>query len=405
MRIGIIVGELSGDLLGAGLIHALRTHHPEATFEGIGGPQMLAAGFHSYYPMETLAVMGLVEVLKHYPRLKQCHNKLRDHFLQHPPDVFLGIDAPDFNLTLEHTLKAAGIPTVHYVSPSVWAWRQYRLRKIARACDLMLTLFPFEAKYYQQHHIPVQFVGHPLADDIPLQPDPHTARTTLGLTTEGIWIALLPGSRQNELLKLGPPFLHTARWLLARYPEIRFLVPLATPHLKPIFSQQLAKIGCDLPLTLLEGQSQLAMAAADVVLTASGTATLEAMLLKRPMVVAYRLAELTYWLAKPLVRIPYFSLPNLLAQEALVPEFLQHDVTPEKLGTAILNWLENPQQVAKLQNRFMELHQSLRQGANQRAAESVLKLLPAKASSPPDSSLSTIHYPLSTKKTTTSSPQ
>ncbi|EDN70280.1 Lipid-A-disaccharide synthase [Beggiatoa sp. PS] len=332
MHIGIIAGELSGDLLGAGLIRVLRTSYPDALIEGIGGPQMLAAGFHSHYPLETLSVMGLVEVLKHYPRLKKCRDNLRDHFLQHPPDVFIGIDAPDFNLGLEFALKTAGIPTIHYVSPSVWAWRQYRLPKIARACDLMLTLFPFEADYYIQHHIPVQFVGHPLADQIPLETDKQIARKHLGLPTEGLWLALLPGSRYNEVKQLGTVFLNTALWLLQQHPDLHFIVPLANPRLKKLFSQQLTEIAPDLPITLLEGQSHEAMAIADVVLMASGTATLEAMLLKRPMVVAYRLNQLTYWLAKRLVHVPYFSLPNLLAQEPLIPEFFASRSDAGKIG-------------------------------------------------------------------------
>lgn len=376
MRIGIIAGELSGDLLGAGLIQALRAKHPDALIEGIGGPQMLAAGFHSHYPLETLSVMGLVEVLKHYPRLKKCRDTLRDHFLQHPPDVFIGIDAPDFNIGLEYTFKAAGISTVHYVSPSVWAWRHYRLRKIARACDLMLTLFPFEAEYYQKHQIPVRFVGHPLADDITLQTDKQLARKHLGLQEEGRLVALLPGSRVNEVHQLSGPFLHTACYLLAQHPDLRFIVPLPNANLKALFNQDVAKICPNLPLTQLIGQSREAMAAADVVLMASGTATLEAMLLKRPMVVAYRAAQLTYWLGKLLIHIPYFSLPNLLAQEKLVPEFLQHEVIPETMGAAVLECLNNS--APTLENRFLEIHQQLRLSASQQAAAAVLSVLDQK---------------------------
>ncbi len=375
MKIAIVAGELSGDLLGAGLIHALRALHPDAVFEGVGGPQMLAAGFHSHYPLETLSVMGLVEVIKHFSHIKKCRDSLRDHFLQHPPDVFVGIDAPDFNLGLEYALKKVGIRTVHYVSPSVWAWRRYRLRKIARACDLMLTLFPFEAEYYLRHHIPVQFVGHPLADDIPEQTDKRAARIRLGLPADGRWVALLPGSRRNEVRQLGIFFIQTARWLLARHPDLFFVIPLANANLKPILSQQIAEVAPDIPFTLLAGHSRDAMAAADVVLMASGTATLEAMLLKRPMVVAYRLAELTYWLAKALVHIPYFSLPNLLAGERLVPEFLQSEVIPEQLGAACLHWLDNPAQVEMLQNRFIEIHHRLRHSANQQAAAAVLSIV------------------------------
>jgi len=374
-HIGIIAGELSGDLLGASLIHTLRASYPNALIEGIGGPKMLAAGFHSHYPLEILSVMGLVEVLKHYPRLKKCRDSLKNHFLRHPPDVFIGIDAPDFNLGLETSLKSAGIPTVHYVSPSVWAWRQYRWRKIARACDLMLTLFPFEAKYYQQHNIPVQFVGHPIAAEIPLHTETKAVRNSLGLSTQSVIVALLPGSRSSEVNQLGIPFLHTANWLLARRSDLHFIVPLANPNLRKIFAKQLVEVAPKIPVTLLTGQSREAMAAADVVLMASGTATLEAMLLKRPMVVAYRFAQLTYWLAKFLVRLPYFSLPNLLAQERLVPEFLQHQVIPEKLGAACLQWLENPTQVEVLKKRFTDLHHRLRLNANQQAAQAVLSAI------------------------------
>lgn len=370
----MIAGELSGDLLGAGLIQALRVQIPDVVIDGIGGPKMLEAGFQNHYPLETLSVMGLVEVIKHYPSLKKCRDTLRDHFLQHPPDVFIGIDAPDFNIGLEYIFKKAGIPTIHYVSPSVWAWRHYRLRKIARACDLMLTLFPFEAEYYQQHNIPVRFVGHPLANDIPLQTDKQRVRKRLGLQDDGVWIALLPGSRVNEVSQLGEPFLKTARWLLAQRSDLHFIVPLANSKLKTLFEQQVAKICPDIPLILLEGQSREAMAASDVVLLASGTATLEAMLLKRPMVVAYRVAQMTYWIGKRLIDIPYFSLPNLLAQAPLVPEFLQDQVTAEKMGTAVLKWLDNP--IQNLENRFLELHHSLRLSASQQAAEGVLSLIP-----------------------------
>ena len=375
MRVGIVAGELSGDLLGRGLIQVLKASHPNAIIEGIGGPQMIAVGFYSHYPLEILSVMGLVEVIKHFPRLKKCRDHLQTYFLQHPPDVFIGIDSPDFNLGLEQVLKSAGIPTVHYVSPSVWAWRHYRLSKIARSCDLMLTLFPFEADYYQRHAIPVRFVGHPLADQIPLQTDQQIARQQLNLPPAEKWVALLPGSRRHEVLQLGIPFLQTAQWLLTYYPQMRFLVPLASHSLKELFCQQLAQVAPDLPLTLLIGQSHEAMAAADVVLTASGTATLEAMLLKRPMVVAYRLATVTYWLARWLVHIPYFSLPNLLAQEQLVAEFLQDQVTAENLGMALLYWLENPQAIETLQSHFTQLQEQLRLDANQQAAQAVLAII------------------------------
>ncbi len=374
MHIGIIAGELSGDLLGAGLIRQLRIHYPTAKIEGIGGPQMIAAGFNSLYPLETLSVMGLVEVLKHYSSLKKCRDNLRDHFINNKPDIFIGIDAPDFNLGLERSLKLAGIPTVHYVSPSVWAWREYRLPKIAKACNLMLTLFPFEANYYKKHEIPVKFVGHSLADEIPLQIDKNAARLKLGLSPTGAKIALLSGSRYNEVCQLVKPFLLTARWLWKQRPDLHFIVPLANPNLRQLFLQHM-NIAPNLPLTLLDGQAHDAMAAADVVILASGTATLEAMLLKRPMVVAYKLAKLTYWLAKLLVKVPYYSLPNLLAQEKLVPEFLQEQVTVKNLGTEVLRWLDNPNQVEILQQKFLELHKTLRCDASKQAAIAILSIL------------------------------
>ena len=372
MRIGIVAGELSGDLLGAGLIYALKAKYPNAIIEGIGGPKMLAAGFHSHFPLETLSVMGLVEVLKHYFEIKKCHDSLAEYFLQQPPDVFIGIDAPDFNISLEYKLKKAGIPTVHYVSPSVWAWREYRLAKIARACDLMLTLFPFEADYYHKHNIPVCFVGHPLADAIPLHTDQKVARKKLGLNTNGKLIALLPGSRFNEVTQLTNAFLKTANCLLKQQPDLAFIVPLANPKIKQYFVEQIPN---ELPIHLLDGQSHEIIAAADVVLTASGTATLEAMLLKRPMVVAYRMANLTYWLAKFLVHIPYISLPNLLANKLLVPEFIQNQVIPDNLAPAILDWLNNSNKVQILQNNFTKLHHNLRQSANQKAAQAILSLI------------------------------
>ena len=372
MRIGIVAGELSGDLLGAGLIYALKAKYPNAVIEGIGGPKMLAAGFHSHFALETLSVMGLVEVLKHYFEIKKCHDSLAEYFLQQPPDVFIGIDAPDFNISLEYKLKKAGIPTVHYVSPSVWAWREYRLAKIARACDLMLTLFPFEADYYHQHNIPVSFVGHPLADAIPLHTDQKVARKKLGLNTNGKLIALLPGSRFNEVTQLTNAFLKTANYLLKQQPDLAFIVPLANPKIKQYFVEQIPN---ELPIHLLDGQSHEIIAAADVVLMASGTATLEAMLLKRPMVVAYRMANLTYWLAKLLVHIPYISLPNLLANKLLVPEFIQNQVITENLAPAILEWLNNSNKVQILQNNFTELHHNLRQSADQKAAQAILSLI------------------------------
>ena len=377
MHIAIVAGELSGDLLGAGLMAALRAHDPQLHFIGVGGPAMLAQGFQTVVPMERLAVMGLVEVLRHLPDLLALRRQLYQQFSADPPLAFIGIDAPDFNLGLERRLRAHGIPTVHYVSPSVWAWRPWRVRKIARAVDLMLTLFPFEAAFYQKHGVPVRVVGHPLADAIPLRSDPAVARQALGLPAleEAPVIALLPGSRLGEVNRLGPLLLDTAVWLNARRPELRFVLPAATPRLYEVLAEMRTERASALPLTLVQGQSREVMAAADVVVLASGTATLEAMLLKRPMVVAYRVAPMTAWLARRLVRISHFALPNLLAGRELVPEFIQEAATVENLGPAILRWLDEPLARERLTAEFDALHRELRRDASRQAADAIVELL------------------------------
>ncbi|MDS4029605.1 MAG: lipid-A-disaccharide synthase [Candidatus Contendobacter sp.] len=377
MYVAIVAGELSGDLLGAGLIAALRAQDPQLRFTGVGGPAMLAQGFQSLVPMERLAVMGLVEVLRHLPDLLALRRQLYRQFIADPPLAFIGIDAPDFNLGLERRLRAHGIPTVHYVSPSVWAWRPWRVRKIVRAVDLMLTLFPFEAAFYRDHGVPVRTVGHPLADAIPLRSDPLAARRALGLPgpDEAPVVALLPGSRWGEVSRLGPLLLDTAVWLGARRPELRFVLPAATPRLYAMLAGMQTERAPALPLTLAQGQSRAAMAAADVVLLASGTATLEAMLLKRPMVVAYRVAPVTAWLARRLVRISHFALPNLLAGRELVPEFIQEAATVENLGPAVLRWLDQPLARNRLTAEFDALHRELRRDASRQAAEAIMELL------------------------------
>lgn len=374
MRFGIVAGEASGDLLGAGLIAAIKQRHPDAVFEGIAGPQMIAAGAESLFPMERLSVMGIVEVLGRYRELLGIRRQLAAHFRANPPDAFIGIDAPDFNLGLERQLREAGIKTVHYVSPSVWAWRQRRVKKIARSTDLMLTLFPFEASFYEQHHVPVRFVGHHLADTIPLDVDRAGARRALDLPASGEILALLPGSRSNELHYLAATFIDTARWLRARRPGLTLVVPLVNPQRRAQFEALLAEQADPPPLILVDGHSREVMAAADVVLLASGTAALEAMLLKRPMVVAYRLAAFTYWLAKRLVKVDKVSLPNLLADEHLVPELIQHEATPGNLGTAVLNYLENPEAAAAINARFDQIHRDLRRNASDQAADAILQL-------------------------------
>ncbi len=375
MRIGIVAGEASGDLLGAGLISAIRQRYPDAVFEGIAGPQMMTAGATSLFPMERLSVMGFSEVFGRLRELLGIRRQLAEHFISNPPDVFIGIDAPDFTLGLERRLHKAGIKTVHYVSPSVWAWRQRRVKKIVKSTDLMLTLFPFEAKFYRDHRMPVHFVGHPLADLIPMHPDQAAARCMLGLPAKGEVLALLPGSRSTELKHLAATFIDTARWLKLQRPKLHVVVPLANEQRRRQFQSILAKALEPPALTLIDGRAREVMTAADVVLLASGTASLEAMLLKRPMVVAYRMAPFSYWLAKRLLKVKSISLPNLLADDILVPELLQDEATPDQLGHAVLYYFENPQSAAEVTVHFDEIHHELRQDASQQAALAVLELI------------------------------
>lgn len=374
LRIGIVAGEASGDILAAALMRAIKMHNPAVVFEGVAGPRMLAAGCKALFPLEKLSVMAFVEVVARLRELLGIRRSLIRHFLADPPDIFIGVDAPDFNLTLERRLKQAGIPTVHYVSPSVWAWRQYRVRKIADSVDHMLTLFPFEAEFYKDHNVPVTFVGHTLADQIPLQPDRSAARRALGLPEQGRVVALLPGSRTAEVQRLGGPLIDAARWCLAREPDLRFVVPFANPPTRAQFEAILTAGGVGIPIIRLDGHSHEAMAAADVVVLASGTATLEAALLKRPMVVVYKLAPLNHWIMKRLVKVTHIALPNLLAGRRLVPELIQEQATPEAIGAAVLAWLGDAHAVAGLQHAFEDIHHALRQNASERAAETVLAI-------------------------------
>ncbi|RZI72878.1 MAG: lipid-A-disaccharide synthase [Pseudomonas sp.] len=371
LRIALVAGEASGDILGSGLMRAIKARHPDAEFIGVGGPLMEAQGMTSYFPMERLSVMGLVEVLGRLKELLARRKLLIQTLIDAKPDVFIGIDAPDFTLNIELKLRQAGIKTVHYVSPSVWAWRQKRVLKIREGCDLMLTLLPFEARFYEEKGVPVRFVGHPLADAIPLQADQRAARAELGLC-EGPVVALMPGSRGGEVGRLGSLFFDAAERLLAARPYIRFVLPCASPQRREQIEQLLQ--GRDLPLTLLDGQSHVALAACNAVLIASGTATLEALLYKRPMVVAYRMAPLTYWILKRMVKSPYVSLPNLLAQRLLVPELLQDAATAEALAQTLLPLLDNGDaQTAG----FDAIHRTLRRDASNQAAEAVLNLIGA----------------------------
>jgi lipid-A-disaccharide synthase len=371
LRIALVAGEASGDIMGSGLMRAIKARHPDAEFIGVGGPLMEAQGMTSYFPMERLSVMGLVEVLGRLKELLARRKLLIQTLIDEKPDVFIGIDAPDFTLNIELKLRQAGIKTVHYVSPSVWAWRQKRVLKIREGCDLMLTLLPFEARFYEEKGVPVRFVGHPLADTIPLEADRASAREQLGLS-DGPVVALMPGSRGGEVGRLGALFFDTAERLLAERPNLRFVLPCASPQRRAQIEQLLR--GRDLPLKLLDGQSHLALAACDAVLIASGTATLEALLYKRPMVVAYRLAPLTYWILKRMVKSPYVSLPNLLAQRLLVPELLQDAATPQALAQTLLPLLDNGMEQTV---GFDQIHRTLRRDASNQAADAVLSLIGA----------------------------
>ncbi|MCK0713440.1 lipid-A-disaccharide synthase [Chromohalobacter sarecensis] len=371
MRIYLVAGELSGDILGAGLMQALKRRHPDAEFRGIGGPRMLAEGLHSLYPLETLSVMGLVEVLKHLPGLIKVRRHLRRDALAWEPDAMIGIDAPDFNLGLERQLRDTGIPTAHYVSPSVWAWRQGRVKSIAQSVDAMLTFLPFEAAFYVRHEVPVAFVGHPLADELPLVNDRQAARAALGLSSTAPLLALLPGSRGNEIRFLGPTFLESVAWLRERLPDLQVIVPAASPARREELEALLAEHPVRDIVVLCDGESRQAMAAADAVLLASGTAALEAMLCHRPMVVAYKMAPTTHWLAKRMVKTDWISLPNLIAQETLVPELIQDAASHEAIGAALLEWLGDDAKRQAMETRFADLHATLQRGASERAAEAI----------------------------------
>lgn len=375
LRIGIVAGESSGDLLAAGLMREILQRYPDTQFVGIAGPHMVAVGCQALFEAEKLAVMGFTGVLTRLPELLSIRRAVKNYFLRNPPDLFIGVDAPDFNLSLERGLRNTGIPTAHYVSPSVWAWRQSRLEKIASSVDLMLTLFPHEAAFYQHHQVPVRFVGHPLADMISGQQKRAVFRSTLGLEEEGTLIALLPGSRRSEVKYLARPFIEAAQWCLQRRPNWRFVVPFASDATRGMFERELAACGAKLPITLLDGHSREAMGAADAVLLASGTATLEALLLNRPMVVAYRMSTLNYWLAKWLLKVDHYSLPNNLTPRPLVREVTQNEVTAENLGRELLVLIEDHERIAEMGDAFEQVHQALRCNASSEAADALLQLI------------------------------
>ena len=377
-RFALCAGEASGDLLGAGLIEQLRARFPDAQFAGIGGDTMRAAGLEAWHDAQELAVMGFAEVLAHLPRLLKLRSRFRERVLDWKPDAFIGIDAPDFNLGVEKWLKQRGVRTVHYVSPSVWAWREKRAEKIGQSADRVLCLFPMEPPIYARHGVDARFVGHPLADTMPLDPDCAAARAELDLPADAPVLALLPGSRLGEIARLGEPFLEAAARVAREIPTLQVLVPAANAACRQAIERLLADPRLSAArFRLLDGRARTAMAAADVVLLASGTATLEAMLAKRPMVVGYRIAPLTYAIVKGLgmLKVDRYALPNVLAGADLAPELMQADCTPDKLAEAVLGWFRNPDSVASLQARYREIHQELRQDASSRAAEAVAELI------------------------------
>ena len=376
----MVAGEASGDLLASHLIRALRRHLPEVEFYGIGGPKMQREGFRAMWPCERLAVHGYVDALKRYRELSSIRRGLLSVMLKDPPDAFIGVDAPDFNLWLEERMKKAGVPAIHFVSPSIWAWRAGRLEKIVRSVTHLLCLFPFEPALYKDRSIAVSYVGHPFADELPLHPDREAMREQLALPAELPIIALLPGSRQSEVKNLAPVFIEAAKRIVERRPEVRFIVPLATRETRQLFEQALHDADAsELPIRMLFGHAVEAMTAADAVLVASGTASLEAALLKRPMVISYRMGSLQYRLMKRLAYLPWVGLPNILCGEEMVPELLQDDATPERLAAALEAWFDDADRRHALETRFMALHLELRQGTAEKAAKAILPYLPHRA--------------------------
>lgn len=377
LRVGIVAGESSGDQLGAALIAALKRRVPDLECFGIAGPKMVAAGCAAWAGAEELAVMGLAEVLPHLPRLLRLRRTLVRRFAQARPDVFVGIDAPAFNIGLAARLKRHGVRTVQYVAPQIWAWRQGRVRKIAQACDLVLCLLPFETGFFSRHGVRTEFVGHPLADQIPLEIDRQGARSALGIDPAAPVVALLPGSRVGEVERLARDFLAAAAWISARRPQTRFIAPMATVRAREAFERNAAQLPGAPPVLLIDGEAQRTLAACDAAIVASGTATLETLLSRRPMIVAYRLGALTAFLIRRLrlVKVPYFSQPNLLVGRGLVPELFQEEVTGPRLGAALLARLEDRDYLQEIEREFRRVHEGLSGGGAERAAAAILELL------------------------------
>lgn len=376
IRVALMAGEASGDLLGAHLLAALKEHFPRLEAFGIGGPLMQATGMQSWYPMEWFAVRGYVEVIRSLPKLLRVRREFKRRLLAEPPDLFIGIDAPDFNLDLEIALRAGGIATVQYVSPSIWGWRGERIHKIKRAACKILALFPFEPAIYERAGVPVAYVGHPLADEFPEYPDRDAAREQMRISPKQTVVAVLPGSRQSEVREMGELFIATARLVAEQIPNVHFLVPLLSRETRNIFEEAIYRQQAEsLPITILFGHAHMAMTAADAVLVASGTATLEAALLKRPMVISYKMPRISAWIMRRKARVPYAGLPNILAGEFVVPELLQEDANAGNLAQALCNQLQDKEVRKRLERRFLEIHRSLRQDTAARAVEAILPLL------------------------------
>ena len=371
--VALVAGETSGDILGAGLIRALKKRHPNMQFVGIAGPQMQAEGCKAWYEMEELSVMGIVEVLGRLRRILAIRRDITKRLIDLKPDVFIGIDAPDFNLSLEGKLKQAGIKTIHYVSPSVWAWKQKRVFKIKRNTNLILAFLPFEKAFYDKFDVPCRFIGHKMADDIPLEPDQTAMRQQLGIPVDCQCLALLPGSRHAEVTLLSEPFLKAAQLLRDKFPDLHIVVPLVNSKRRAEFEQIKAEIAPKLKLQLLDGHAREAMIASNAAILASGTVALECMLAKCPMVVGYKMKAFTFWLAKKLIKTPYVSLPNILAGKEIVPELLQHDCTPENIANHVLPFLEGDN--TELKATFLALHKQIRCNADEQAAQAVLDVL------------------------------
>jgi lipid-A-disaccharide synthase len=379
VRIALVAGEASGDALGAALIDALRRKFPHAKFAGVAGPKMAAAGCTAWFRSEELGVMGITEVLRHLPRILRLRSTLQHRILEWRPDVFIGVDFKEFNLGLARRLKRQGLRTVQYVSPQVWAWRQGRARTIGEAVDLILCLFPFEPDFYREYGVRATFVGHPLADQIPMEVDRLAARAELAIPKSARVLAVLPGSRRGEVERLAEPFAGAAELLAQRYPGLVCIAPMVTPALRDLFAARCAELAPSAAIRMLDGNSRRALAAADVALVASGTATLETALCKRPMVVAYRLGAVTAFLLRTLglVKVRHISQPNLLAGAELVPEFVQEQATPQNLANAVANWFEHPAQVERVQREFAAIHETLRRGGAELAATEIAGLLSA----------------------------